>query len=160
MKRLFIIISFTLFTTSLTFAQETIQKQFTITAGYAKGLNTFDFEDFHGFHVGVNFYKAKAEGITWDSQFSFNFSNDYESRFAFTPLFGGRVYFNNSDSKHHYFFNLLGGPALYHFSGSDYIETRLDIGYTGGFHMATQKWQIGVSVESIELVIFKLGLHL
>ena len=141
-------------------AQDSKKTQFTLTAGYAKGLNTFDFENFHGFHLGFNFNKPQAEGITWDSQFSFNYSSDYEDRLAVTPLGGGRLYFNGSENKYRFFFNLLAGPALYHFSGDDYIETRIDIGYAGGFHMTTQKWQCGVSVEAIELVVFKLGIHL
>lgn len=160
MKRLILILFIFVSSVSILFAQEDNLKQFTITAGYAKGLNTFDFEDFHGFHIGVNFYKPKAEGITWDSQFSFNVSNDYETRFSITPLFGGRVYFNAPDSKHRFFFNLLTGPALYHFSGSDYYETRLDIGYAGGLHMTTDKLQIGISIESIEVIVFKFGFHL
>ncbi|OEK04404.1 hypothetical protein [Roseivirga misakiensis] len=160
MKRLFPIFFILFLSTDLIIAQDDKQKQFTITAGYAQGFPSIDFEDFHGFHIGVNYYKAKAKGITWDSQLSFNVSNDYETRLAITPLFGGRIYFNKPDNKYRYFFNLLTGPALLHFSGDDYIETRLDIGYGGGFHMATENWQIGISAERTELIVLKLGYHL
>jgi len=131
--------------------------KFTLTNGYARQVEPDPFEEFQGIHIGFNYFKNNVKRIGWDSQLSINFVNDYETRFAITPLVGGRIYFNGLDKKHRYFFNLLTGPALILFGGDDYTETQFTFGYSGGFHMSTKRWQIGLAIERPEVIILKVG---
>lgn len=141
------------------FAQvpEAPKAKLTLTNGYARQLVPDPFEEFQGMHIGLNYFKNNVKRIGWDSQLSFNFVNDYETRFAITPLIGGRIYLNGIDKKHRYFFNLLTGPALILIGGDDYVETQFTFGYSGGIHMTTKHWQFGLAIERPEVVILKVG---
>ncbi len=146
---------------SFAFGQlEEPKAKLTLTNGYLRQVVPDPFEEFQGFHMGLNYFKNNVKRLGWDSQLSINFATDYETRFAITPLVGGRIYFNSPERKHRYFFNLLTGPALILFGGDDYTETQFTFGYAGGIHMSTKQWQFGLSIERPEIIIFKIGFTL
>lgn len=150
--------------TCLCFASQAQEKKlgFTISMGHASKL-TFDpnsFEAANGFHLGINMYQRNAQRWTWDAQLSVNntaakFTSS--NLFTINTLYGARYYFNEPVSKTRFFLNLLGGVALRIDNGDDYTETTLDVGYSAGFYAERKRFLFGVSVDSPENLIFKVG---
>lgn len=136
-----------------------LAQEISLTTGYVKNAepSPFQFDKVRGVHLGVNYYKADAGLIGWDSQLSINSSFSYENSVTFSALIGGRIYFNGPDNSDRYFFNALGGAAFYSAVGDDYTENLFTAAYSGGFHAAFKKIQLGVSFERPEVLVFKVG---
>jgi len=133
---------------------------FAATVGYVEKLDTFNGSS-RGFHLGINMYKAHAIRWTWDSQLSFNYTGDSNSssdRFTTLGLFGIRRYFSSHENSTRIFMNLLGGLALEIDSGDDFTETLPDVGYSVGLYVQSKKFVYGLSVESPENLIVKVGI--
>ena len=152
-------------TVQLTQAQEAIpaadkKAAFAVTAGYAEKLDQFSGPS-RGFHLGLNMYKSNARRLGWDTQLAFNLTDDKNSSSTyFTPTImgGGRYYFTSDEKRIRVFTNFLAGFALELESGDDFTATEPDIGYSVGLFVQAKKWVYGVSVESPENLIFKVGI--
>jgi hypothetical protein len=163
MKTLFksLLITLCCLTGLTAYAQEK-KTEFSVSTGFATRLTTDpnSFEASNGFHLGVNLYKRKASKWTWDAQLSMNYTSDKftaSGHITINALYGARYYFTKPESATRFFMSILGGLALRNESGDDFISTYLDVGYSGGFFMETKQLLFGISVDSPQNVIFKVG---
>lgn len=143
------------------YAQEK-KTEFSVSTGFATRLTTDpnSFDASNGFHLGVNLYKRKASKWTWDAQLSMNYTSDKFTASGHTTinaLYGARYYFTKPESTTKFFISFLGGVALRNESGDDFIDTFIDVGYSGGFFMESKRLLFGVSIDSPKNVIFEVG---
>ena len=122
---------------------------------------TFD-EPGRGFHLGINRYKHNAEGISPDLQLSMNLISETEGsgdHFTVQALYGARYYFKTHSEGHkRIFVSALLGPAFRNESGDDFIDNRLDIGYSAGAYLELSKVVLGLSMDAPASLVFKIGL--
>ena len=154
-----LIVSFLFFLTLSIQAQEVNRSDFSVTLG---GINRIDPSDgaTYGFHLGGNWFKANSQGLGWDSQLAMNFTKPTFTNsilLTFMVLGGGRYYFIKGEGKTKAYFNFLAGFALEADYGDDYIEHIPDVGYSVGVFLEKSKLLFGLSVESAENLVLKVG---
>jgi len=131
------------------------------TMGYVtKIVETNSYEESKGFHLGLTWAKPNASKFTSDMQLSMNYTIDKHTssnNLTVQGLFGFRYYLSVAENKHRLFLRLLAGPAFRNEAGDDFIENRIDVGYSGGLFLQVKKLQFGISINAPQNAVFQVG---
>ena len=159
-KNIFLIFIF-FFSFGLSTEAQTKKHEFSYTIGLVvnhdelgSGYQTFTY----GGHVGFNMYSKKVKQLKSELQVSLNLvGRDGSSFLSLNALYGGRYYFVDPAKTTTFFVNTLIGGLYLNESGDDFIENLIGFGYSIGFFMDKDRFLIGVSAESFNNFIFKIG---
>lgn len=146
-----------LFTLQGVYAQNENTSRVSLTGGYNTLMSPDLFESNYGFHLAANLYDAQIERIDWDYQLSVNYNAGFNQIFNVNVFLGSRIYFNKPENKNRYFLTAHNGFSYIHEWGEDFIESKIDYGYSLGLFAALNQFIIGFSAERPEVFIFKLG---
>jgi len=148
---------------NLTLNAQAKKMEFSSTIGFVlnhEELGT-DFQEFgYGGHLGFNLYSKKAKRLKTDLQVSLNLSGGEgisSDFFSLNALYGGRYYFTKLEKSTKVFTNILVGGSFVSELGDDFTENRLEFGYSVGLFINPKRFLIGVSAESFNNFIFKIG---
>jgi hypothetical protein len=114
----------------------------------------------YGVHFGVNIYSKRPKRLKTDLQISMNFTGKAigtGSILSVNALYGGRFYLTRPEQRTKVFVNALAGGAFIGESGDDFTENRFDLGYSLGSFVLIKRMLLGVSAESYNNVILKIG---
>ena len=121
----------------------------------------YSFREFtYGVHLGVNMYNARAKRLKSDLQVSINASGGgtgSSDLITINGLYGGRYYILDPARTTRVFINALLGGAFVNETGDDFTESYLDVGYSSGIFVQSNRLILGVSVESFNNFVFKVG---
>ncbi len=137
--------------------------QVSTTVGYSLNYDAFDGPSLRsspGFHLGFNLYKRVPKRFKTDLQLSINLSGRGSSKgnvLSVNPLFGGRYYITNPESSNNVFVNTLIGGSLVRETGDDFYENFLSVGYSVGCYANLNRLVLGLSIESYNNLIIKVG---
>ena len=119
-----------------------------------------------GFHSGLNPHLWLTERFSLEGQISYIYtkisssflSGNTGSINSVNTLLGGRFYLNSEDKNTRFFFNLLTG-LNYRKEEVNSIakEAELNIGFSGGLFMDLSKITIGLTYDTPQNLILKLG---
>lgn len=130
-----------------------------LSIGGISSLDTF-VGNAYGFHLGMNLFKVNSNRLGWDSQLAVNMTNAENSNstmFTFMAIGGGRYCFVKKGNGVSVFMNFMAGFALEVDLGDDYTETLPDVGYSVGSFFQKDSFLLGISIESAENLVFKIG---
>jgi len=139
------------------------KKEFSLTTGLVANhgeLGAPEEELAYGAHLGFNLYSKKPKRLKSDLQLSMNFSgesNTSSTLFSLNGLYGGRYYILAPEKSTTAFVNALIGGSFVQESGDDFTEVLLNIGYAVGGFVVINRWILGVSAESYNNFILKIG---
>jgi len=119
-----------------------------------------------GLYLGVNPNFQITERLTAECQISYSFTKIGSSFLkgdkgffnSVNTLAGGRLYINREDAKARFYFNLLIGlNYLKEKENNINKEGEFNIGYSGGIFMDISKVTVGLSYDTPQNLILKLG---
>ncbi|MFK8056301.1 MAG: hypothetical protein AB8F78_09310 [Saprospiraceae bacterium] len=156
MKSRYYLILLSALCTSLNMSAQKNKTEISFTGGYALQLVPAG----SGWHGGINVYSKTEKRLKLDLQFSANLTrekNSYRSHFAANLIGGTRYYILDPTKTATIFTNVLVGPAFVIENGDDYIESLLNIGYSVGIFVDNNRFLTGLSIESYQSLLFKVG---
>jgi len=139
------------------------KKEITPTIGFVVSHEEFglaDLETAFGIHIGANMYSRELKRIKSDLQVSLNLSGMPAGSgriLSFNALYGGRYYILNPEKPASVYVNALVGGVFIAESGDDYTENRFGLGYSAGVFGDIDRFIVGISVESFNAYILKVG---
>ena len=143
-------------------AQDT-KKEISPTMGFVVSDEEFglaDPETAFGVHIGANLYSKELKRLKSDLQLSLNLTGMPMGTgriLSVNALYGGRYYIINPEKNVSVFINGLVGGAFIAESGDDYTENRFGLGYSAGVFGDINRFILGISVESFNSFILKVG---
>ena len=130
------------------------------------GVTTLLLSEAIGVHIGVNPSYAVSSHFSIEGQVSYSYTRINGAFISgarglinsFNALAGGRLYFIQEDKSVRPYINLLIGANQFRELSETLKETRgFKIGFSAGAYVEIQKFLLGVSLDSPENFIFKVG---
>lgn len=119
-----------------------------------------------GFHLGLNPYLRITERLSAEGQISYIYTKTSSSFLSgntgsinsINTLVGGRFYLNSEDKKTRFFFNLLAGLNYRKEEENDIAkDAELNLGFSGGLFMDLSKITLGLTYDTPQNLVLKLG---
>ncbi len=140
------------------------QKDNFSTAAFS-GLSTPILDNGIGLHLGINPSYSLFSHLSIEGQISYVYTNITGSFIsgneaktnAFNTLLGGRLYFNSESRKTRFYINLLmGGNYNVTYRSSEKM-TEYIIGLSGGGYVEREHLLFGISFDTPQNLILKIG---
>lgn len=132
------------------------------------GVTTGVLDSGLGFHLGINPSYAVTSNLSIEGQVSYLYlktnssfiAGNTISSNAVNALAGARLYLNSAESTKRFYINLLLG-ANYNQEESNSVERdgEFDTGLSAGAFLELNKFVIGISYDTPQNAVFKLGLR-
>lgn len=129
------------------------------------GLTTPILDNGLGFHIGINPSVRLTQKLSAEGQISYIhgransfLSGNVNVINSINTLLGGRFYLNSEDKKTRFFFNLLTGLNYNNEKKNNTSsEGEFQLGFAGGAYINISRIIIGVSYDTPQNLILKLG---
>lgn len=129
------------------------------------GLTTPILDNGLGFHIGINPSVRLTQKLSAEGQISYIhgransfLSGNVNVVNSVNTLLGGRFYLNSEDKKTRFFFNLLTGLNYNNEKKNNTSsEGEFQLGFAGGAYININRVIIGVSYDTPQNLILKLG---
>lgn len=129
------------------------------------GLTTPILDNGLGFHIGINPSVRLTQKLSAEGQISYIhgransfLSGNVNVVNSVNTLLGGRFYLNSEDKKTRFFFNLLTGLNYNNEKKNNTSsEGEFQLGFAGGAYININRIIIGVSYDTPQNLILKLG---
>lgn len=119
-----------------------------------------------GFHVGLNPHLRLTERLSAEGQISYIYtkisssflSGNTGSINSINTLVGGRLYLNSEDKNTRFSFNVLAGLNYIKEEENGIAkDTELNLGFSGGLFMDLSKITLGLTYDTPQNLVLKLG---
>lgn len=130
------------------------------------GVTSPILDDGIGVHLGVNPHLRLTEKLSVEGQISYIYtkigssflSGNTGSLNSINTLVGGRFYLNSEDKNTRFFFNLLAG-LNYKKEEENSIakDAEFNLGFSGGLFLGINKITLGLTYDTPQNLILKLG---
>lgn len=118
-----------------------------------------------GFHVGLNPYVRINKRVSAEGQLSYIYTNitssflsgNISSVNSVNTLVGGRIYVNPEDKNTRFFLNLLIGLNYLKETNNIGGVGEYNVGFSGGTFIELNRVVIGLTFDTPQNLIFKLG---
>lgn len=122
-----------------------------------------------GGQVGVGPHKALTSHLGLEGQISYTFtritgsflSGETGNIHSVNTLIGPRLYLNGEEKSTRYYVNaVVGGLYSSDETNKGFSEPLLGIGFSSGLYLERENWLTGISIETPQYVVLKLGYRL
>ncbi len=138
-------------------------KEFSISPNI--GITTPILDNGLGIHLGINSAYLFSSHVAVEGQISYlhtrlsaTFLSGKEGKSnSVNVLAGGRLYLNSEEKTNRFYFNLLAGGYYEKEKFENNVAHKFAIGFSSGVYLQLKKVLLGLSFDTPQNVIFKVG---